>query len=131
MTKPSDCIAAYIVVGPTNLKPRLINSFESACDSGVEAGKSPNVFGALPGLMGANDQINLESEPTSCCTLSVALALPIVASIFARLRTMPSLFIRRSMFLSLNLATLIGSKSLNAVRNASRLRRIVSHDRPA
>lgn len=131
LTKPSDCIAAYMVVGPTNLNPRLSSSLESTCDPGVEASMSLNLRGILPGLLGANDQINCDSDPSWSCTLRVALALPIVASILARLRTMPALSINLMMFFSLNRATLTGSNSLNARRNDSRLRKLVSHDNPA
>ena len=48
-----------------------------------------------------------------------------------RLRTMPASAISRSRSASSKPATTRGSKPRNAVRNASRLRRIVDHDSPA
>jgi hypothetical protein len=57
----------------------------------------------------------------------VAFALAIVASIFARLRTMPASASRRSTSASPKRATASGSKFANAARKFSRLRRIVSH----
>ena len=109
LTKPSDCIAAYIVVGPTNLNPRFNSSFDMATDSGDVAGTSASVRGVFLGFVGANDQISDYNVPNSSCTLSVALALAIVASIFMRLRTMPSFFIKRVMSRERNWATTSGS----------------------
>ncbi|CKT25517.1 Uncharacterised protein [Mycobacterium tuberculosis] len=54
-----------------------------------------------------------------------------VASIFERERTMPASCMSRSMSASVNLTIFSGTKPLKALRNASRLRRMVSHDRPA
>src|SRR4051794_41850876 len=47
LTTPTACISAYIVVGPTKAKPRRLSSLASAFDSGVEAGRSFSVRGAL------------------------------------------------------------------------------------
>jgi hypothetical protein len=56
--------------------------------------------------------------------------LAIVASILARLRTIPASAIRRSASRGPKRATAAISKPANAARNASRLRRIVSHESP-
>jgi hypothetical protein len=54
-----------------------------------------------------------------------------VASILARLRTIPASAISRARSSSSKAATIVGSNSRNAVRKAARLRRIVDQDRPA
>ena len=64
-TRPRDCIAAYMVVGPTNLKPRFSNSLDSATDSGEVAGISESVRGARFGFLGANDQMSVDNESSS------------------------------------------------------------------
>ena len=43
---PSDCIAAYTVVGPTKRKPRLRSSADNACEPAVAAGRSERTWGA-------------------------------------------------------------------------------------
>ena len=53
-----------------------------------------------------------------------------VAATLARLRTMPASASSRAVSASPNAATRSGSNPANAARNASRLRRIVSHDSP-
>ena len=35
---PTACMKAYMIVEPTNVKPRLFRSFEKASDAGVLAG---------------------------------------------------------------------------------------------
>src|SRR5689334_14940700 len=54
-TMPVACINAYAVVGPTNTKPFFLRAFDMATDSGVVAGTSPSVLGALC-VAGLNDQ---------------------------------------------------------------------------
>ena len=54
-----------------------------------------------------------------------------VASILARLRTMPASCISASFFLSLQRAIFFGSKPSNALRKAGRLRRMVIQESPA
>lgn len=61
----------------------------------------------------------------------VAPALVMVARIFRPLRTIPASFIRRSTSDSVYAATVSGSKSSKAARNAGRLRKMVAQDRPA
>jgi hypothetical protein len=56
--------------------------------------------------------------------------LAIAASIFARLRTMPASASRRATSASPYPATFAMAKSSKAARNAGRLRRMVSQDRP-
>ena len=53
---PVACIKAYAVVGPTKRKPLLRNAFAIAVDSGVTAGTSAIVRGALRFAGGAKDQ---------------------------------------------------------------------------
>ena len=79
---------------------------------------------------GAKDHSSASSVSPASCSATVARALAIVASIFARLRTMPASAISRSTSASPKRATCSGSKPQNAARKFSRLRRIVSHDRP-
>lgn len=45
-TVPIACIAAYIVVGPTNRNPRFFSALLRVSDSGVWAGTSAKVSGA-------------------------------------------------------------------------------------
>lgn len=78
---------------------------------------------------GWNDQTN-SARPPSARNCTVAAALPIVASILRRLRTMPASPISRSTSALPYAATRSGSKPANASRNAGRLRRIVAHDSP-
>src|SRR3954469_6850823 len=60
-------MSAYIVVGPTKAKPRRLSSLASAADSGVAAGRSASVRGALRRPFGACDQISSSSvSPRSC-----------------------------------------------------------------
>ncbi|OLR90106.1 hypothetical protein BJP25_03785 [Actinokineospora bangkokensis] len=59
-----------------------------------------------------------------------ALALVMVAAIFARLRTIPSSAMRRSMSGVVKVATWSGLKSWKAFRKLSRLRRMVIQERP-
>jgi len=61
---------------------------------------------------------------------SARRALLIVASILPRWRTIEASFRRRSTSASANSATRAVSKLANARRKASRLRRMVSQDRP-
>ncbi len=71
------------------------------------------------------------SEPPDAWSASVARALAIVASILARLRTIPASPSSLVTSSEPKAATAAGTKPWNAARNASRLRRIVSHDSPA
>ncbi len=56
--------------------------------------------------------------------------MAIVASILARLRTIEASAMSRATSSSPYAATVAGSNPANARRNASRLRRMVIHDRP-
>jgi hypothetical protein len=58
-------MAAYMVVGPTNLNPRFNSSLDNATDSGEVAGTSESVRGAFLGFAGANDQMSEDSVPNS------------------------------------------------------------------
>ena len=62
--------------------------------------------------------------------VSATRALATAASILDRLRTMPASASSRSTSRSSNSATSAMEKPANAVRNAGRLRRMISHDRP-
>ena len=70
------------------------------------------------------------SDSPLSCMVAAACALATVASIFARLRTIPASPISRATSSSPNSATRAISKPANAARKFSRLRRIVSHERP-
>src|ERR671915_567519 len=109
-------MSAYAVVGPTKRKPRFLSSFAIAVDSGVTAGTSAGVRGRGRGS-GAKDQRSSASG-----TSTAARALAIVASIFARLRTIPASAISRATSSSPNAATRSISNPAKAARNASRLR---------
>ena len=130
-TMPADCMSAYIVVGPTNRKPRLFSDFERASDAAVVAGTSANTTGRSPSARGAgaNDHMNASSSPGAIS--STRRAFPIVARILARLRMIPASVIRRSTSSSPKAATAAGSNPANTSRKRGRLRRIVIHDRPA
>ena len=92
---PADCMSAYIVVGPTNRKPRFRSAFEAAFDSAVVAGMSAKPSGRGRCAVGANDQSSASSSPGTIVVTSRALEM--VASILARLRTIPASAMRRSM----------------------------------
>lgn len=113
-------------MGPTNLKPCFFKAFDRAVDSGVTAGMSARAFGRSRGS-GAKDHTRSLRPPSN---RAAAFAFAMVASIFMRLRTIPSSASSRSASCSVNFATFSIAKPPNAFRNASRLRRITSHDRP-
>ncbi len=71
------------------------------------------------------------SDPSWPCTSSVARALAMVASILPRWRTMPASTSSRSTSAGPKRATAAGSNPAKPWRKPSRLRRMVSHDRPA
>ena len=79
---------------------------------------------------GACDHSTSSSVRPAACSSRRARPLAIVASILARLRTMPASAISRATSSSPNSATTSGSKSANAVRNAGLLRRTVIQARP-
>ena len=88
---PTACMNAYMIVEPTNLKPRAFSAFENASDSGVRAGTSFIVrraftIGAPPTKLHAN----FAKLPDSSCTSRNAFAFAIAASILSRLRTIPA-----------------------------------------
>ena len=83
------------------MKPRRLSSFESAVDSSVTAGMSLPDFGAGRVFgSGAKLQISSSSVSPAECSSRAARALAIAASIFLRLRTMPSSESRRATSLS-------------------------------
>ena len=119
-------MSAYAVVGPTNRNPRRFSSFASAVDSGVFAGISAELRGRGRGG-GANDHSSAAS-PSGWSAAARALAT--AASILDRLRTIPWSASSRSTSAGPNAATASMANPANAARNASRFRRIVSHDSP-
>ena len=126
MTIPTACMSAYAVVGPTKRNPRRLSSLASAVDSAVTAGTSPIRRGTVPRI-GWNDHSSaLRPSGSSAATRALAT----VAVILARLRTMPASAISRSTSRSPKRATAWIENPSNAARNASRLRRMVSQDRP-
>src|SRR2546430_7760102 len=76
---------------------------------------------------GAKDQTSAASPAGNS---AAARALASAASILARLRTMPASASSRATSASPNAATFSMAKPANAARNAGRLRRMVSQDRP-
>src|SRR5579875_545233 len=79
---------------------------------------------------GANRQMNSARLPPAARSLRAARALTIAASIFALLRMMRRSARRRATSAVSNAATRSMENPANASRNASRLRRIVNHDKP-
>src|SRR6266511_4537295 len=103
-----------------------------ARDSAVSAGMFDRRRHAFcTDISSTNDHRYSESGPTSARIASTVRALAIVASIFARFRTMPGSRINRSIFPPSNRATLAGSNPASACRYPSRLFRMVCHDSPA
>src|SRR5690625_4340821 len=126
---PTASINAYMVVGPTKLKPSLRRAFDKARDSADLVGISLIVRGRGV-LSGWKDQMKSANPPLSR-SLMVAWALLMVARLFLWLRTMLESFKWRSTSESSKRATFSGSKSAKAVRKAGRLRKMVAHDSPA
>jgi hypothetical protein len=60
LIKPSDCIAAYIVVGPTNLNPSFNSSFDMATDSG----EALNTFALAEAKRQGATTVDLTSRPS-------------------------------------------------------------------
>ncbi len=72
LTRPTDCIATYAVVGPMKRKPQRLSSLASAFDSAVLASMSPGTRGAgRVARSGSNDQTSAASEPKRSCATSV------------------------------------------------------------
>ena len=118
-------------MGPTKRKPRRFSSLLSAVDSGVIAGRSSSAPRRAPpaGRRVRPDQLG-QRLAGRVHLAAAAVAFWIAASIFPRWRTMPASASSRSTSRSPNAATASMSKPANAARKFSRLRRIVSHDRP-
>src|SRR5687767_7596612 len=121
------------MVEPTKRKPRRRRSADSESDSGVVAGTSPDdaELGRRAGGSGTIEPRYASNDPNSAAVARNPAALPIVASILARFRTIPASAISRARSVSSNAATTRGSNPRNAERNAARLLRIVDHDSPA
>jgi GMP synthase (glutamine-hydrolysing) A subunit len=108
---------------------RVICGLSGGVDSGVVAGTSAKLAGA--GRSGGRwASTSSGNDVPLSRSSSTARAFAIVASIFWRLRTMPASPSSRSTSAGPNAATSSGSKPAKALRKASRLRRIVSHERP-
>src|SRR5215211_4563486 len=128
------CMKAYTVVGPTNVQPRRLRSRESAIDAGV-------VLIAISAALvirvgreagsGCQRQKYDASEPHSLTSSRAWRALLMVDSILPRCRTMAAFASSVSTRLGVKRATRLKSNPAKALRNASRLRRIVSQLKPA
>ena len=128
-TIPTASNSAYMVVGPTNAKPRFFSAFDSAVDSALTVGTSVMVRGCGV-VSGANDSMNATRPPPSRSAI-VARAFRRQASILPRCRMIPGSSSSRATSPLPNSATASTSKPANTSRNRGRLRRIVSHDSPA
>ena len=95
-TRPQACIRAYSVVGPTKWKSRRLSSRASAALSGVRGGTSAQVTGGAGLGAGACARTSASSGSPAARAATVARAFATVASIFARLRTMPASPSRRA-----------------------------------
>ena len=109
-----------------NVKPLRRSSCDSALDAGVQAGTSARVTGARAGAVGVvPDQ---RGQPVGQGQRGPGVGM--AASILARFRTMPGSPSSRATSAGPKPATAAMSKPQNAARKASRLRKIVSQDRP-
>src|SRR3954469_206486 len=127
------CMKAYIVVGPTNVQPRLRKPLESALDSGVVAivfSTSHVSFFGRELAAGSNRHTYSDNDPYSATRSAHRRALLIVLSILPRCRTMPASLRRRLTSPAVKRATRSLSKFANARRKFSRLRKIISQLRP-
>src|ERR1035437_9111000 len=152
---PHACIVAYAVTGPVKENPRRRSSRDRSLEAGVQEGMSAVLTGAVltgavltgavltgavltgavpadaswsgPGEASAYRQTSAASPPGSACA---APALRIAASIFARLRTMPASPSSLATSAGPNAATAAMSNPQKPARKFSRLRRMVSQDRP-
>src|SRR5665647_2001170 len=111
-------------------KPAVLSARASATDSGDWVGTSAQVASRAARGAGACDQTRSVRVRPASHRPSTARALAMVASILARLRTMPASASRRATSSSANRPTASGSKPANAARKAGRLRRMVIHARP-
>src|SRR5919106_5911470 len=110
---------AYEVVGPTNAHPRRRRSLLIAIDSGLvdcldnvaQSSCLGRAFGS-----GSNPQTYAARLPYSPTSSMQRRALLMVASIFARLRTIPESAMSRCTLRTLNRATNSISNDLNARR---------------
>jgi hypothetical protein len=117
------------VVGPTKRKPAFFSALASAAASATWAGTSAKLAGAARAGGRWAHTISFSGVPASRRS-TVARALAIVASILARLRTIPASPSSRSTSSGPKRAIASGSKPAKAARKASRLRRMVSQDSP-
>src|ERR1035438_3486008 len=133
---PHACIVAYAVTGPVKVNPRRRSSRDRFLEADVQEGMSAVLAGPVlagaswpaPAEASAYCQTSAASPPGSACA---APALRIAASIFARLRTMPASPSSLATSAGPNADTAAMSNPQNAARKFSRLRRMVSQDRPA
>ncbi len=125
---PIACIRAYIVVGPTKTNPCFFRAFDRATDSAETLSTWPVGSGA--GCCSGRKDRTKSSSPPRSRRSTVARALVIAARTFSRLRTIRASPISRSKSASSYAATTSASKPAKTSRKASRLFRIVSHERP-
>ena len=111
----------------TKRNPRLRRSLDSAVDSAVLAGSSENFLGGA--LTGSYCQINEASDSPDCRNSSTARALAMVASILPRFRTIPA-SPRSRPGRAHRTRRPPRCRSRRRPPKFSRLRRIVSHDKP-
>src|SRR5699024_3607040 len=122
-------MSAYMVVGPTNVKPSLRRALDRASDSDDFVGISATVCGA--GVRSGRKDHTKSTRPPLSRSRRVARALVIAARILARLRTIRASAINRSTARSSYSATTSGTKSAHESWNAGRLSEIVDHENAA
>src|SRR5256886_8510957 len=116
LTTPTFCMNAYTLVGPTKRYPCDFNCLANASACGVDLGRSATNRGARLRVL----SYDLASATRLGDADIMARALSTVAWILARLRMIEASWTSRSTSRSVITATLVGSKSRNAFRNASR-----------
>src|SRR5262245_16761159 len=133
-TSPIACMKAYIVVGPTKVKPSVRSAFESARELSVSVSftTAPRVRRRGRSRAGGSKRhTKAASEPWRSIRRAACLALWMADSIFARWRTMPASPSSRTTSRVPMRATFSIAKPWKARRKFSRFRRMVSHDSPA
>ena len=130
MTWPTACCSAYAVVGPTKRKPASRSAFASAVDSGVVAGHLGEARRRSAARAGGG---RARARRTTCRRRAAraprgrSRSSPRSSGGCARC---PRPRAAAATSASPNAGDQLGIEAREGARNASRLRRIVSHERP-